>query len=96
MSTGLEIRTFETNAKTVAFLADGKIALSGSNRSESEKTLKLWDLVTGHRTRDPRVRGTFRGGLVGCCFAGRQDRAVRGSGALELWDLATGHKIRVL
>ena len=74
---------------SVAFSPDGKLSLSGSY----DKTLKLWDVVTGREVR------TFTGHsnrVVSVAFSPDGKLALSGSwdNTLKLWDVATGLEVR--
>jgi hypothetical protein len=71
--------------------AEGRRAVSASN----DKTLKVWDLETGHAV------ATLEGhsGVVrGCAVTADGRRAVSASsdGTLKVWDLETGHAVATL
>jgi GTPase SAR1 family protein len=70
----------------VAVTPDGQTVISGSR----DKTLKVWDLATGH------CRATFEGhtsGVTGVAVTPDGKSVVSGSedNKLKVWDLATGH-----
>jgi eukaryotic-like serine/threonine-protein kinase len=74
---------------SVAIAPDGRTVLTGSK----DKTLKLWDLITGKELR------TFIGHSGGVCrvaIAPNGRTALSGSydKTLKLWDLATGQELR--
>jgi sugar lactone lactonase YvrE len=86
------IRTFAGHTewvRSVAFSPDGRSALSGGG----DKTLKLWDVVTGKEIR------TFTGhtsAVNSVAFAPDGHSALSGSWdqTLKLWNVATGKEIR--
>ncbi len=83
------LKTHSDSVSSVCFSFDGKFALSGS----WDKTLKLWDVVTGECLR------TFEGhsqSLDSVCFSADDKFALSGSAdkTLKLWDLATGECLR--
>jgi hypothetical protein len=86
------IRTYEGHTETVrsvAFLPDGRTALSGSY----DKTLALWDVAAGTRLR------TFGGHVdrvtsVAVTPDGRTALSGSADSTVRLWDVATGQQRR--
>jgi WD40 repeat protein len=75
----------------VAFLTDGRRALSGS----ADTTLRLWDLTSGEclRTLEGHPRWVS---AVALSAEGRRALSGSADGTLRLWDLATGKCLRAL
>jgi WD40 repeat protein len=75
----------------VAFLPDGRHALSGSYDS----TLRLWDLATGGTLRTLEGHSS---GVNAVAMLADGTRALSGSDdkTLRLWDLASGESLRTL
>jgi WD40 repeat protein len=75
----------------VAFLPDGRRALSGSG----DRTLRLWDLTTGETLRTLEGHSNL---VTAVAVLDDGRRALSGSwdNTLRLWDLATGETLRIL
>uniref|UniRef100_UPI00286C7A2E AAA family ATPase n=1 Tax=Archangium sp. TaxID=1872627 RepID=UPI00286C7A2E len=91
---GGEVRTLlghQSRVQSCGVAADGRRALSAS----SDKTLKVWDLETGH------ALATLEGhsGSVNACALlpdGRRALSASDDKTLKVWDLETGHALATL
>jgi WD40 repeat protein/serine/threonine protein kinase len=91
-----ETRRFEGHAgpvRSVALSPDGRYALSGSGWPEGDKTMRLWEVATGHELRQ------FAGHtdqIHAVAFSSDGNRALSGGfdGTMRLWDVQTGQELR--
>ncbi|HUJ11469.1 MAG TPA: WD40 repeat domain-containing protein [Verrucomicrobiae bacterium] len=74
---------------SVAYSADGKFILSGSE----DKTVKLWNAANG---KEVRTFTGHRGPVTGVAFDPTGEQAVSGSadGTMRLWDVANGQQLQ--
>ncbi|HEY7315875.1 MAG TPA: protein kinase [Gemmataceae bacterium] len=91
-----ELRRFDGHRGPVHALAlspDGRIALSGSGQPGSDRTLRLWDVATGHELRRLGRQDTD---VETVAFApdGRSALSAGSDGIVRLWDVQTGEMVR--
>ncbi|RJP19934.1 MAG: serine/threonine protein kinase, partial [Candidatus Abyssobacteria bacterium SURF_5] len=88
---GWHVRTFEghtDSVQSVVFSSDNRFALSAG--WVKDRTLRLWDLRTGHCLR------IFKGGVQSVALSanGRLALSDASDCKLRLWDIETGHCLR--
>ncbi|MGJ5074782.1 caspase family protein [Bradyrhizobium oligotrophicum] len=94
---GRVLKTFARQADefhSVSLSPDGTLALSDSMALASDKTLRVWDVATGHEAKSFSGHG-FTSALA---FSSDGHLALSGNsdGMLQLWDLSLGRELRSL
>jgi WD40 repeat protein/tRNA A-37 threonylcarbamoyl transferase component Bud32 len=93
-----ELRRFEGHTDgvySVALSPDGKLALSGAALSDSDPSVRLWDVASGKEVR--RLAG-HTAGVTSVAFSPDGKTALSGSDdhTIRLWDVVTGRQLKNL